>query len=383
LNASIAELEKSKPAPLPVVQAVTDPGPDAAPSYFLHRGSVLSKGSAMSPGGISVLNPPGMDLETPKPAPDARTTGRRLALANWIASDENPLTARVIVNRIWQHHFGTGLVGTPNDFGHMGERPSNPELLDWLTTEFIRRGWSIKAMHRLILNSRVWRQASVFDSADNLKIDPENHYLWRMPLQRIEGEIIRDSILAVSGGLNSKMGGPAVFPEVDSEILKGAAYQKWPQTKDGPELWRRSVYVTEMRTITAPILDLFDPPDKVASCARRNVTTIAPQALQLLNDKFVAEQSVTFARRVLDEAGRDPGAQIRRAFHLALSREPETREAQASLDFVKRQEEYHRRHNWTLLERGVDPSEIGSPEQAALVDLCHSLFNLNEFVYVN
>jgi Protein of unknown function (DUF1553)/Protein of unknown function (DUF1549)/Planctomycete cytochrome C len=383
LNTSITDLEKSKPAPLPLVQAVTDPGAEAPPSYFLHRGSVLSKGSQMTPGAISVLNPPGVDLEIPKPAPGARTTGRRLALANWIASADNPLTARVMVNRIWQHHFGQGLVGTPNDFGHMGEPPVNPELLDWLATEFIRQGWSIKAMHRLILNSRTYQQASAFDSPENTRIDPENHYLWRMPLQRVEGEIIRDSILAVSGGLNLKMGGPGVFPEVDSEILKGAAYQRWPQTKDGPEFWRRSVYVTEMRTITAPILDLFDPPDKVASCARRNVTTIAPQALQLLNDRFVAGQSEIFARRVLDEAGRERAAQIRRAFYLALSREPGTSEAAASLAFLKRQEEYHRRHNVALLERGVDPAEIASPEQAALVDFCHSLFNLNEFVYVN
>ncbi len=383
LNASITDLEKSKPTPLPLVQAVTDPGVDAPPSYFLHRGSILSKGSRMMPGAVSVLNPPGTDLEVPPPASGAKTTGRRLALANWIASAENPLTARVMVNRIWQHHFGKGLVGTPNDFGHMGEQPTNPELLDWLATEFVRQGWSIKAMHQSILNSRTYQQASAFESAGNTKIDPENHYLWRMPLERAEGEIIRDSILAVSGELNPKMGGPGVFPEVDPEILKGSAYQKWPQTKDGPELWRRSVYVTEMRTITAPILDLFDPPDKVGSCARRNVTTIAPQSLQLLNDRFVAGQSEMFARRVLDEAGRDRAAQIRRAFYLALSREPESREAAASLAFLKRQEEYHRGHNGALIARGVDPAEIASPEQAGLTDFCHSLFNLNEFAYVN
>ncbi len=383
LNSSIAELESSKPTPLPVVQAVTDPGPDAPPSYFLHRGSVMSKGSAMTPGGVTVLNPPGVDMELPKAAPDAKSTGRRLALANWIASDQNPLTARAMVNRIWQHHFGRGLVATPNDFGHMGERPSHPELLDWLATEFTRQGWSIKAMHRLILSSRTYQQASAFDSPEDTKIDPENRYLWHMPLQRIEGEIIRDSFLAVSGALNLKMGGPGVFPEVDPEILKGSAYQIWPKTKDGPEAWRRSVYVAEMRTITAPILDLFDPPEKVGSCARRNVTTIAPQALQLLNDKFVGGQSEIFSSRVRDEAGRERTAQISRAFYLALSRPPEAREIAASVDFLTRQEDYHRRHNRLLMDRGVDPAEIGPPEQAALVDFCHSLLNLNEFVYVN
>jgi hypothetical protein len=383
LQTSIAELEKSKPAPLPSVQAITDPGPDAPPSYFLHRGSVLSKGSAMSPGAITVLNSSGSEVDFSTPPPGARTTGRRLALANWIASEQNPLTARVMVNRIWQHHFGKGLVGTPNDFGHMGERPSHPDLLDWLATEFIRQGWSVKAMHRLILTSRAYRQASAFESPENAKIDPENRYLWHMPLQRIEGEIIRDSILAVSGALSLKMGGPGVFPEVDSEVLKGAAYQRWPQTKDGPELWRRSVYTTEMRTITPPILDLFDPPEKVGSCARRNVTTIAPQALQLLNDKFVAGQSAIFAGRVRDEAGGDRAAQVERAFNIALSRPPEAAEVRTSLEFLKRQEDYHRRHNLTLLERGVDPAEVAAPEKSALVDFCHSLLNLNEFIYVN
>jgi hypothetical protein len=166
-------------------------------------------------------------------------------------------------------------------------------------------------------------------------------------------------------------------------VLKGSAYQKWPLTKDGPEAWRRSVYVTEMRTITAPILDLFDPPEKVGSCARRNVTTIAPQALQLLNDKFVANQSEIFSSRVRDEAGKDRNAQISRAFYLALSRPPEARELAASMEFLTRQEDYQRRHNRVLMERGVDPAEIRSPEQAALVDFCHSLLNLNEFIYVN
>jgi hypothetical protein len=335
----------------------------------------------MSPGAITVLDPP----ESPGLAiqPGAKSTGRRLALARWIASEQNPLTARVMVNRIWQHHFGRGLVATPNDFGHMGDRPSHPELLDWLATEFVRQHWSVKALHRLILTSRVYRQASAFDSPENARIDPENRLLWRMPVQRLEGEIIRDSILATSGGLNRKMGGPGVFPEVDPEVLKGAAYQRWPQTADGPELWRRSVYVTEMRTITAPILDLFDPPDKVSSCPRRSVTTIAPQSLQLLNNKFAAGQSDLFARRVRDEAGTDHAAQVDRAFLLAMGRHPKQAELDASLSFLKRQEKYHGQHLRVLFDRGTDPAEIPAPEQAALVDLCHSLFNLNEFVYVN
>ncbi len=383
LTVAIADLEKTKPVPLPMVQAITDPGSTAPPSYFLHRGSILSKGSPMNPGTITVLNPEGFEPPFPEKAPSGNTTGRRLALANWIASEKNPMTARVMVNRIWQHHFGRGLVGTPNDFGHMGERPTHPELLDWLATEFIRSGWSIKALHRLILSSRTYQQASAFAQPNNVKIDAENRYLWKMPLQRLEGEIVRDSILSVSGALRPKMGGPGVFPEVDSEVLKGAAYQRWPETKDGPDAWRRSIYVTEMRSISAPILDLFDPPENIGSCARRNTTTIAPQALQLLNNRFVGGQSALFADRLRSETGRDRTKQVERAFILALGRMPKPGELAASLAFISRQEEYHRTQSDVLRLRGTDPAEVAPPQKAALVDFCHSLFNLNEFVYVN
>jgi mono/diheme cytochrome c family protein len=383
LQAEVAALEKSKPKPLSVVQAITDVGPTAPPSYFLHRGSVGNKGSEMSPGTIAVLNPAGASLEFPKSNPGGTTTGRRLALANWIAGADNPLTARVMVNRIWQHDFGRGIVATPNDFGHMGERPFSQPLLDWLATEFVRQGWSIKAMQRLILNSRAYQQASEFANAENSKIDPENRYLWKMPLMRLESEGIRDSILAVSGGLNPKQGGPGVFPEVDPEVLKGAAYQRWPQTTDGPEMWRRSVYVTEMRTIAAPLLDLFDPPENVTSCPRRSMTTVAPQALQLLNNKFVVGQSALFADRVREEAGRNPVAEIDRAFRLALGRPPEPRESKVAQNFLEVEEQHHRRQQRSLLEQGADPAQIPSPDKAALIDFCHSLLNINEFVYVN
>ncbi len=383
LKALIAALEKSKPPELPMVQAIVDQGPAAQPSYFLHRGTVQSKGSEMVPGAIAVLDPPGEDLQVPFARPGAKSTGRRLALANCLASEQNPLTARVMVNRIWQHHFGRGLVGTPNDFGHMGDRPWNPELLDWLATEFMRTGWSVKAMHRLILMSRTYQQTSEFQNAENERIDPENRWLWKMPLQRLEGEAIRDAILATSGALNLKAGGPGVFPEVDPEVLRGAAYQRWPVTTDGPELWRRSVYVTQMRSITAPIMDLFDPPENIGSCARRDVTTIAPQALELLNNKFVANQALVFAERIRNEKGRDLAGEVQRGYALALGRAPEPRELALAAEFISRQEAYHRNHNPALLERGVDPAETLPPDKAALADFCHSLFNLNEFVYVN
>ena len=202
--------------------------------------------------------------------------------------------------------------------------------------------------------------------------------------------MIRDAVLAASGSLNLKVGGPGIFPEVDRGRIESSPkeaahllYQRWPLTRDGPEVWRRSVYVTQKRTTPAPILDLFDPPENISSCPRRSSTTVAPQALQLLNNKFVAGQSVILADRVRNEAGKDLHSQIERAFWLAFSRPPDAKERQVSLDFLARQQEYHSRHNEQLWELGTDPAEILSPVAAALVDLCHSLFNTNEFVYVN
>jgi hypothetical protein len=245
-------------------------------------------------------------------------------------------------------------------------------------------------MHRLILNSSTYQQSSTFINPVNQEKDPENRLLWKMGLRRLEGEMIRDAVLAVSGSLNLKVGGPGIFPEVDSGRIESSPkeaaqllYQRWPVTRDGPEVWRRSVYITQKRTTPAPILDLFDPPDNISSCPRRSNTTVAPQALQLLNNKFVAGQSMIFAERVRNDAGKDPHSQIERAFWLAFGRPPDSQEMQASLDFLGRQQEYHGRHNEQLRELGTDPAEILSPVTAALVDLCHSLFNTNEFVYIN
>ena len=386
LETEIRRLNESRPE-LPLAQAVSEGGPVARPTYFLHRGNVRSKGSAVEPGTLSVLHPPGQDIEFPTPDSHATSSGRRLAFAEWVASPDNPLTARVMANRIWQHHFGRGIVGTPNNFGTMGERPTHPALLDWLATEFIRSGWSVKAMHRLIVLSQTYRQASDSEASANRQIDPENRLLWRMPVRRLEGEIIRDAILAVSGGLNRQSGGPPVFPAVDKGVIegspKGETYQRWPVTEDEPTVWKRSVYVAQMRTITPPILDLFDPPDKLASCARRASTTVPTQALQLLNNSFVARQAALLADRVRNEAGPDVESQVERAFLLALARPPNKSEFDEAIRFLATQQAYHAEHNNVLREQAVEPSKIPVPEMGALVDLCHGLFNINEFIYVN
>ncbi len=386
LTSQIEQLEASRPL-LPMAQAVAEDGPVARPSYFLHRGDVRSKGSVVEPGTLSVLHPPGQNLEFPPPQPGAKTTGRRLALARWIASPSNPLTARVIVNRIWQHHFGQGIVRTPNNFGKMGEAPTHPEMLDWLATKFVRSGWSVKAVHRLILLSYTYRQSAVATEADGHRLDPENRLLWAMPVRRLEGEIIRDSILVASGGLNRESSGPPVYPAVDKGIIegspKGATYQRWPGTEDNPSVWKRSVYVAQMRSITPPILDLFDPPDKVASCARRASTTVPTQALQLMNNSFVSRQAALFASRVRDEAGPVAESQVTRAFLIALARLPTAEELERSVAFLKEQRAYHADQNRALRDRAVEPSKILPPAMGALVDLCHGLFNVNEFIYVN
>ena len=218
------------------------------------------------------------------------------------------------------------------------------------------------------MTSRTYQESSTFVSPSNAKIDPENRYFWKMPLQRLEGDAIRDSILFVSGGLNPQAGGPGVFPEIDAaqadSIPKGALYQSWPPSKDGPEVWRRSVYVIQRRSVTPPILDLFDPPDSITSCPRRNATTVAPQALQLLNNKFVARQATIFADRVIDEVGADQTAEVQEAFALALSRPPRPAELKLTLDFLKRQTDFHRNQARSLLEQGVDPAQILAPEQS-------------------
>jgi Protein of unknown function (DUF1553)/Protein of unknown function (DUF1549)/Planctomycete cytochrome C len=386
LKAEIARIEKERPEPIPVAMGITDgdyrftpdgPGDEPAPgkgvkqaaiegsflhtgpapyrtppSYLLLRGDPNSKGPEMQPGFLSVItygNPP-----TELPPANGDTSGRRRALAEWLVSKDNPLTARVMVNRIWQHHFGRGIVPTSDNFGKMGEMPSDPELLDWFAVEFMNRGWSIKQMHRLIMTSDAYKRASKFDDAADSEKDPQDRYLWRYPLQRLDAEIIRDSILAVSGGLNLEMFGRPVFPMLQAEILKSMSYGIWKQSEDGPAVWRRSVYVYRKRGLPYPLLDIFDLPNQNISCSARNVSTVPTQALTLMNDEFVLRQAQLFANR-LAEAETEPAKQIDLAYRLALARTPVKAELQANLDFLATHK---------------------------LVDFADVLLNLNEFLYV-
>ncbi|MBI4903501.1 MAG: PSD1 domain-containing protein [Acidobacteria bacterium] len=352
---TIKQMDKSRPPRLPNAMAIAEEGRDPLPSYFLHRGSVDMKGSLMKPGVLSVaaLSEPSF----PAPPPEVKSTFRRKGFADWLTSPDNPLFGRVMANRIWQHHFGEGIVATPSNFGKTGDRPTHPELLDWLTSEFAARKWSMKEMHRLMMKSSAYRMASD-DIADNTKLDADNKFVWRQSRQRLEGEIIRDAVLTVAGTLNSKQGGPGVHPYIDPSLWQGSSGRTWPGTSDNdPATWRRSIYVFSKRSIPLPMLDVFDKPDGITSCARRNRSTIAPQALILMNNAFVRMQAEKLAERLQREAGKNPSAQVDLAFSLALARAPQKSEKQSAVTFLK-------------------------SNPTGLADFCQALFNSNEFVYM-
>jgi hypothetical protein len=354
--------------------AITDKGPDAPETFLLLGGEPERKAEPVEPGFLSVLTEG--EAQVPPPPPGATTTHRRKALAEWIASPENPLTARVAVNRVWQGHFGRGIVGTPSNFGRTGDRPSHPELLDWLAAEFVEQGWSIKAMHRLIVNSNTYKQAARPSPEAAMK-DPHNRLLSYLPLRRLEGEAVRDSLLAISGSLNRAMGGPGVYPPIDPEILHGGSTRKWPETEEGPDVWRRSVYVFVKRSVQLPVLEVFDCPDTTTPQPARSQTVIATQALALLNNPFTRLMAERFADRVVQEAGEGRDDRLGQAYHLALSRPPSPEETRMGRWFLAEQVRFH-----LLRGDGHQAKTDAEAERAALADFCHVLFNLNEFLYL-
>jgi hypothetical protein len=304
-------------------------------------------------------------------------------LADCLADPANPLTARVIVNRVWHYHFGRGIVGTPSDFGEMRERETHRELLDWLAATFVEQGWSIKKLHKQIMLSKVYRQSSAHNQSA-AKIDPDNKLIWRFTRQRLTGEEIRDAILAVSGRMNWKLGGPSVFPEIPREMeVRGG----WKRNESEEARNRRSIYAFVRRNSRYPMFHAFDMPDTHESCSRRAVTTTAPQALNLLNDKSVLLAAQSVAGRVLGESGAVIDKQIERAYRLAYARRPSADELKDAVAFLYRQAALI----GSRLAAGQPvalplncPVEIDRAQAAAaLVDFCHVLFNSNEFVYVN
>ncbi|WP_309717121.1 PSD1 and planctomycete cytochrome C domain-containing protein [Armatimonas sp.] len=335
-------------------QAVTDKGREFGPSFLLRRGDAYQPDKEIKPGFIGAL--PGGEAEVGAAAKDAKTTGRRAALAQWLTSKENPLTARVMVNRVWRQHFGRGIVASTSNFGLNGDLPTHPELLDWLAAKFIESGWSVKSLHRLILLSQTYQQASEIRPTAQ-QADPQNKLLWRMPVRRLEGEAVRDSLLTVAGTLNLEFGGPAVYPPIDP-TLRADTFQglNWPnEAEDSPKTWRRSVYVKVKRSLLLPQLEVFDCPEITYTVAQRNITTTPLQALMLLNDPLILRQAGLFAERLQRDRPSDTWAQIDRAYRLCFGRGPSVKERQLSLRFLRTR---------------------------TLAEFCHTLFNLNEFVYV-
>ena len=393
-EAAIAELRRATPD-LPRGYFPSEPTPVAPKSFVLLRGSAHSPGPEVFPAVPVALTAKQPEFS----APDASTTRRRLTLANWIASPDNPLTARVIVNRVWQHHFGEGLVRTPSDFGLIGTAPTHPELLDWLADWFVKEGgWSVKKLHRLILASATWQQASSayalrFTHYADVKrkdvmrnqtapaaheLDPENLLLSRFPYRRLEVEAIRDAMLAVSGRLNPRVGGPSMYPEVPKEALAGSSDpDKIWKPFDEADASRRTVYAFLKRSFVVPMLEVLDVCDTTQSSDKRAVTSIAPQALTLFNGEFVNRQARHFADRLRREAGPLPADKIQLAWRLALSRPPKPEELAAMQRFLA-EETASQLKEATAASRSISADEAA---HAALTQMCRVVLNLNEFVY--
>jgi hypothetical protein len=291
-------------------------------------------------------------------------TQRRAALAKWLTSPDHPLTSRVLVNRVWGCHFGQAIVRTPNDFGAQGEPPTHPELLDYLARDFVEHGWSLKRLHRLILLSSTYQMGSVGEGR-GLQSDPEDRLLWHFPRRRLEGEAVRDALLACGGNLSLKPFGPAVVPPLSSQELTGLfdAKGKWPVTPDATEHTRRSVYLLVRRTFVYPLFAAFDAPEVMTSCPQRTRTVVPTQALALLNSPLARTQSVAFARRLLRECGDHPESIVARAWELAFGRPATPREGEQALLFLRKR---------------ADAST-----EAALAELCLALFNANEFIFID
>ena len=367
LKRQLYELGLKMPHPPAQAMSMMESEKTLPETWILRRGDTKQKRAVVSPAPPSVLlsTMGEASFDATFSAVDAKHSGRRLALARWLVSGQNPLTSRVIVNRLWQHHFGRGLVATPSDFGTKGSSPSNPQLLDWLACELIRHEWKLKSIHRLIVTSKTYQRASGEISRSGEKRDPENQFLWKMTARRMEAEGLRDSTLAVAGILNPKRGGPGVRlplePEVRDLIFTEAeVVDLWPVDPDLKEQARRSIYVHRKRNVHYPLFDAFDAPDMLTSCSQRPVSTHAPQALVMLNSGFAQQTAATFARSLLDHSP-EVKARIHEAYLRCYSRLPTAKELRWTLEFL-------RTNPRTDLDRWTD--------------LTLALINSNEFIYV-
>lgn len=348
---------KGERPPFEFALAARERGTNPPPTHILIRGNAGTPGAEVEPAFLSVLDSPKPTLSPS--ALDTGSSGRRRALADWIASPANPLTARVLVNRVWQHHFGRGLVKTTSDFGRAGILPTHPKLLDWLAVEFVEGGWSIKKLHKIILLSQTYQRSSGTENRQADAIDPGNDLLWRQNLRRLEAESLRDTMLALSGRLNPKMGGRGFFPGLSGEVLAGQSRPglDW-DTSSPDEVSRRSLYAYVRRTMAVPMLEAFDYSNTTSPLSERTVTTVAPQSLLMLNDGFMRQQARAMATRITREIGAEPERFLRRGFQLAVGREPSPRERDVALAFLQRQQEGFRALRTRLTFRPDVPASL-------------------------
>ena len=403
LKRQMAELQSRRPKPPAELTGMVAGEIQAEPprTFLLAGGSYDKPLTEVMPGFLSVLFPPGARSDALVDSPHPYTSGRRSALARWLTDSRNPLVPRVIVNRIWQGHFGRGLVENANDFGTQTAPPTHPELLDWLTAEFIAPSdvsqgagadlsrlpgaWSIKRLHRLIVMSTAYRQqsASGVDEGGNAA-DPANVLYWSFPRRRLPAESLRDALLAVSGQLNPAVHGPSVYPELPADYSRREAWKTTPGTADQN---RRSIYIHAKRNLPYPLLEAFDLPDMHESCARRTQTTVAPQALMLLNSDLVLGISRSFAGRLLyDNPEGVPQQIIRDGYRLAFGREPDSAELERGRIFLEQQRdlvETRKAGGEPILIPRTFPKFLDPSRGAAIVDFCHALINASEFLYID
>jgi hypothetical protein len=358
------ELEKKRPESLARALSVSESGREPPPTYILLRGSPYAEGDPVEPGFPSVITTEPAYI--PPSPPDAKSSGRRTVLANWLVDSKNPLTARVMANRLWQYHFGRGIVRTPNDFGFGGMPPTHPELLNWLASDLVDGGWRLKRIHKMLVMSSTYQMSSQPNDAAMQK-DPDNDLFWRFDVRRLEAEEIRDSILAVCGNLNPKMGGPSIYPHIVDEVKAGQSRpgEGWRESEPEEQV-RRSIYAHVKRSLLMPLLQVYDAADTDASCPVRFATIQPTQALSMLNSGFLNDQAAVFAKDVQAKAGDDVAAQVSLALRRATQRNPNEAEVERGVSLIERMKTTH-----------------GLAHDQALANFCLVTLNLNEFMYLD
>lgn len=372
------------------VASLFEPAGHKPATHLFYRGEFNQPREVMTPSDLSVLP---LNSAIAEDDPAVPTTGRRLAFARLLTNGKHPLVARVIVNRVWMHHFGRGLVATPGDFGILGEKPSHPALLDWLADEFVRSGWQLKTLHRLIVTSRAYQQRSqVPDSSSAQQLDPDNRLLWRMPVRRLESEAIRDALLSVTGLRNDSLFGPAsvVNPDDVGQIIVGQATRDGngilvAKLEDSPEQTRRSIYVQVRRSMPLGMLEPFDLASVAPNCDRRSSSTVAPQALLMMNNELVLRMSEKFAKRIQAEVGDDAAAQARHAWQLAFGQSPAEAEVASAVELLTSQRTHFEQLATANAAKPATPNAPAAlaPAQQSLAILCQALLSSNRFLYVD